>query len=72
MLNMLTDDDIYYLYGKENNGLVMAMALGIDGVIVHTMPTFTFFYDLINNSSSVVCLNDSCSLVNFLDDNGKK
>ncbi len=69
MYNMLIDDDIYYLYGKEGKGRVMALAFGLDGVIVHTMPTFTFFYDMINSSNNIVCVNDDCSLVNFLDDN---
>ena len=68
MDNMLINDDIYYIYGKEGKGRVMALAFGIDGVIVHTMPTFTFFYDMINNSSNIVCINDDCSLVNFLDE----
>ncbi len=67
---MITDNDIYYSFGKQGEGVIAAIAFGIDGYIVETMSTYTSFIDLINLSSYIECINDDCSMVNFMDKSG--
>jgi hypothetical protein len=67
---MLTNADVYFS-GDMSKGVVMAIAFGIENEIVHTMPTYTFFYDLIQTSDSIVCDSDDCTSLKFLDKSGK-
>jgi len=66
---MLKDSDIIYS-GDLSKGTVMAIALGLDGEIVHTIPTYTFFYDAIKKASSIVCVTEDCSTIDFLNKDG--
>lgn len=66
---MLKESDVVYS-GDLSKGTVMAIALGIDGEIVHTMPTYTFFYDAIKKAASIVCVTEDCSTIDFLNEDG--
>lgn len=66
---MLTTEDIQWPPQKPKHPLI-ALAFGIDGEIVHTIVTYVPFYEMILNSSSIICKSDSCNTVEFIDKKG--
>jgi hypothetical protein len=63
---MLTKNDITYS-GQQTDRVIMAIALGIDGEVVLTIPTFVDFYEFLLENRTVVCAADDCSVINFVD-----
>jgi hypothetical protein len=62
---MLTKNDIVYS-GQQTDRVIMAIALGIDGEVVLTIPTFVDFYEFLLANKTVVCVTDDCDVVNFV------
>lgn len=46
----------------------MAIALGIDGEVLITIPTFVDFYEFLIENTEVACLAQDCSVINYLKD----
>jgi hypothetical protein len=63
---MLTKNDIVYS-GQQTDRVIMAIALGIEGEVVLTIPTFVDFYEFLLANKNVVCASEDCNVVNFVD-----
>ena len=62
---MLNKADI--TYSKESVGRVgMAIAIGIDGEALVTLPTYVDFYEFLLENKEVVCATEDCSTVSFI------
>lgn len=64
---MLTKADITYS-GQETDRVIMAIALGIDGEVLITIPTFVDFYEFLLENTETVCADEDCSVVNYIKD----
>lgn len=64
---MLTKNDIVFS-GQETDRVIMAIALGIDGQVLVTFPTFVDFYEFLVENKNVVCATEECDVVNFIKD----
>jgi len=64
---MLTNSDILFS-GQPTDKVIMAMALGIDGDVLITIPTFVDFYEFLLENTDVVCVTEECTVINYLKD----
>jgi hypothetical protein len=62
---MKTQDEIMWL--KNKTGTPVAVALGIQGEVVHTFVTYEWFFDLLKRGLDVRSTNDDYSFVEFFD-----
>ena len=62
---MLTSED--FEYSSEITGRVaIAIALGIDGEVLVTMPTYVDFYEFLLDNPQVICVTEDCGTINFM------
>lgn len=64
---MLTKEDIIYS-GQTTDRVIMALALGIDGDVLLTFPTFVDVYELLLSCTSIVCNTEECDVVDLIKD----
>jgi hypothetical protein len=64
---MLTKEHIIYS-GQTTDRVIMALALGIEGDVLITIPTFVDIYELLLSSTSISCSREKCDVVNLLKD----
>jgi len=62
---MTTQDEIMWL--KNKIGIPVAVALGIQGEVVHTFVTYEWFFDLLKRGLEVRPNNDNYTSVQFFD-----
>ena len=66
---MLTKADITYS-GQKTDRVIMAIALGIEGEVLITLPTFVDFYEFLLENTDVACVTESCDVVEFRKEGG--
>jgi hypothetical protein len=64
---MLTKEDIIYS-NQETDRIIMAVAFGIDGEVLATIPTFVDVYELLTEST-IVCSTENCDTINIVKNN---
>jgi hypothetical protein len=64
---MLTKEDIIYS-NQETDRIIMAVAFGIDGEVLTTIPTFVDVYELLTENT-IVCSTENCDTVNIVKNN---
>lgn len=62
---MTTQDEIMWLNNKT--GIPVAVALGIQGEVVHTFVTYEWFFDLLKRGLEVRPNNDNYTSIQFFD-----
>jgi hypothetical protein len=61
---MLTKEDITYSL-QETDRVIMAVAFGIDGEVLITIPTFVDVYELLT-TNTIVCSTENCDTINIV------
>jgi hypothetical protein len=62
---MLNSVDITYSDASEGR-VAIAIAIGIGGEVLITLPTYVDFYEFLLENNEVVCVTEDCSTVNFV------
>jgi hypothetical protein len=63
---MLTKEDITYSL-QETDRVIMAVALGIDGEVLITLPTFVDVYEMLTENT-IVCSTENCDTIDIVKD----